>query len=39
MGIDLGGGDIRVPEQLLHDAEVRTAREQVGGEAVSERMR
>lgn len=36
MGVDHGGGDIAMAEQLLHGANVIAALEQVGGEAVPE---
>lgn len=39
MGIDLRRRDIAVPEQFLDDAEVGTAREQVGREAVAKHVR
>ena len=38
-GVDLGRGDRGVAEHLLDDAEVGAAGEQVGGEAVPERVR
>ena len=31
MGVDLGGGDIGVPEHFLNRAQVRSSFEQVGG--------
>src|SRR5438477_4013863 len=39
VGIDGGGGDIRMSEQLLHDAQIRAALEQVGRERMPERVR
>lgn len=38
MGIDHGGGDVGVAEQLLHGADVVAVLEQVGGEGMAERM-
>ena len=38
MGIDHGGGDVLVAEQLLHGANVVAALQQVGGKAVPEGM-
>jgi hypothetical protein len=37
--VDLRRGDISVPEQFLHDAQVGAAGEHVGGEAVAEHVR
>ena len=34
VGIDLGGGDVAVPEQQLHDAKIRAMVEQVGREGM-----
>ena len=34
VGVDLGGGDVRMAEQGLDDPEVCAALEQVGGEGV-----
>ena len=39
VGVDLGGGEVGVAEHLLDRAEVGAALEQVGGEAVAERVR
>ena len=36
--VDLRGGDARVPEQLLHDADVGASLQQVGREGVPERV-
>jgi len=38
MGVNLRGGDIRVTEQQLQGPQIRPALEQMGREAVSERM-
>jgi hypothetical protein len=38
-GVDLGGGDRGVTQHLLHGAEIGAPRQQMGGEAVPERMR
>ena len=38
-GVDLGGGDRGVTEKFLHDPDVGTPVQQVGGEAVPQRMR
>src|SRR5690606_39246141 len=39
MRINLGGGDIGVPEQHLHHAQVRAVVEQVGGKGMAQRVR
>ena len=39
MGVELRGGQRRVTEQFLHDAQVRTALEQMGGRAVPQAVR
>ena len=39
MGVNLSGCDIGVAEQFLHDAQVRSAFEQVRREAMTQRMR
>ena len=39
MGVDHGGTDVRVSQQGLDGANVRTALQEMSGEAVSERMR
>src|SRR6476620_3982879 len=39
MRVELRGGDTRMPEQLLDDAQVGSALEQVRGERVSQGMR
>ena len=39
VGVDLGRADVGVPEQRLHDAQVRAAPEQVGREGVAQRVR
>ena len=39
VGVDLGGGDVGVAEQGLHDAQVGAAFEQVGGEGVTQDVR
>ncbi len=36
MSVDLGGGDIGVPQQLLHGSQVSPAAQHVGGKAVPE---
>src|SRR6188472_3361920 len=38
-GVDLGGRDARVPEELLDRAQVGAALEQVGGERVAQHVR
>ena len=38
MGIDFGGGDAGVTEKFLDDAKIGSAREQVGGKRVAEKM-
>src|SRR5580700_6032174 len=38
VGVDLGGGDVRVAEQLLDGAQVAAGLEQVGGEGVPEQV-
>lgn len=37
--IDLGGGDVLMPEELLHAPEVGTVGEETGGVGVAERVR
>src|ERR1700722_6106233 len=37
--VDLGGADVRVPEQLLHAAQVAARLEQMAGEGMPEHMR
>ena len=39
MGVDHGGGHIRVAQQFLHRANVRTGFQQVRGEAMTQRVR
>ena len=39
MRIDLGGRDIAMPKHLLDCAQIGTALEQMGGKAVSQRVR
>ena len=39
MSVDLRGGKVGVAQHLLHGAEIRPALQQVGGEAVPERVR
>ena len=39
MRVDLGGADVRVPEQLLHGAQVAGGFQQVTGEAVPQKVR
>ena len=39
VGVDLGRGDVRVPEQLLHLSQAGASVEQVSREAVAQRMR
>ena len=39
VGVELGGADTRMTEQLLDDPQVRSALEQVGRERVAERVR
>ena len=39
MGVDLGGIERGVAQQLLHEAQVRTGVEQVGGVAVPQLVR
>ena len=39
MGVDHGGTDVRVPQQRLDGANVRTPLQKMSGEAVPERMR
>ena len=36
MGVELRGGDARVPQQLLHDAQVGTALQQVRGKGMAQ---
>jgi len=38
MGVDHGGGDIRMPQKLLHRADVVACFEQVGGKGVAQGM-
>ena len=38
VSVDLGGGEIGVPEQFLHGAQVGAAGKQVGGERVAQRV-
>ena len=35
MGVDLGGGDVRVAEEFLNNAQVGSTAEEVSGEAVA----
>src|SRR5438105_12345638 len=37
--VDLGGGDVRVPEHRLHGAQIGAALQEMGGEAVAQRVR
>ena len=39
VGVDFSGGYVAVTEHLLHGAEVGSARKQVRGEGVSQRVR
>ena len=39
MGVDLGGGQIGVPQQLLHRAQVGRGFQQMGGKAVPQLVR
>ncbi len=39
VGVDLGGGDVGVAEQRLHDPQVRAALQQVGRERVAQHVR
>jgi hypothetical protein len=39
MGVELGGGDVGVPEHLLQRAQIAAAREQVGGEGMTQGVR
>ena len=39
VGVDLGGGNVGVAEELLDDAEVGTMAKQVAGEGVSQDVR
>ena len=39
VGVDLCRPDVGVPEQCLDDAQIRTAVQEVRGEAVSKRVR
>ena len=39
MGVDLGGGDGRMPEHGLHTPDIRTILEEVGRETMTEGMR
>src|SRR5262245_6323693 len=39
VGVALGGAEARVAEQLLDRAQIGAARQQVGGEAVTQRVR
>jgi hypothetical protein len=36
MGVDHGGGDIRVAQQFLHRADIRTACQQMSGKGVAQ---
>ena len=36
MGVDFGGEDVFVTQQLLHLADIRSARQKVGGEGVAQ---
>ena len=36
VGVDLGRGDVGVPEQLLDDAQIRAGGKKVGGEGVAQ---
>uniref|UniRef100_A0A6J7NBD0 Unannotated protein n=1 Tax=freshwater metagenome TaxID=449393 RepID=A0A6J7NBD0_9ZZZZ len=38
MGVPLWGGHVPVPEQFLHDTQVRPVVEQVSGKGVAERV-
>lgn len=38
VGVDLGGGDVCVAEEFLDDSEVRTAPEEVCGEAMAQEV-
>ena len=39
MGVDLGGGDIAVPQHRLNRAQVGTIHQQIGGERVAQSVR
>jgi hypothetical protein len=39
MGVNLCSGNIRVPEQHLNDAQIRTVIEQMGGKGVAQSVR
>ena len=39
VGVPLGGGDVRVPQQLLHGTQIRAAIQQVCGEGMPQRVR
>ena len=39
LGVDLGGGDVRVAEHHLHGPQVGAAGQQVGGERMAEHVR
>jgi hypothetical protein len=39
VGVDGGRGDVRMPQQQLHRAQVGAVVQQVGGESVAQRVR
>ena len=39
VGIDLGGHDVFMTEEVLDDSQVRSSTQQVGGEGVAQRVR
>ena len=39
VGVDLGRGDVGVPEEFLHDAQVRAVLQEVTGEGVAQDVR
>ena len=39
VGVDLGGGDVRVAKKLLHRAQIGAALQEVGGEGVAQNVR
>jgi hypothetical protein len=39
VGVNLCGGDVGMPEQHLHHAQIGAVVEQVGGEGVAQRVR
>jgi hypothetical protein len=39
MGVDLGGRDVGVAEELLHRAQIRAVLQEMAGEGMTEHMR